>query len=143
MQDELTKIIVAMTVFAAATLCILFLNSCATVHPTVVEHVRHDSVFIERLRVDSAYVHDSIYIRERSDTVWVTRWHTDWRYQYIHDTTAVTRVDSIPYEVTVTQVVTQNSAHARFCIWAFWLLVLAAFIYFAARIILKLYFRNF
>lgn len=57
--------------------------------------------YIEHTRVDSLYVHDSVFVREYSsgDTVFVykDRWHTDYRDRVYVDT--VMRVDSIPYPV--------------------------------------------
>ena len=59
----------------------------------VIEH-RTDTVIKTHQRLDSIYVHDSTYIHERGDTVWIERWHTRWRdrllldtiYQAVHDT---------------------------------------------------------
>lgn len=59
----------------------------------VVEH-KTDTTYITKNHRDSIYVHDSTYIHERGDTVWVERWHTRWRdiyqidtiYQAVHDT---------------------------------------------------------
>ena len=62
----------------------------------VIEH-RTDTVVKTHQRLDSIYVHDSTYIHERGDTVWVERWHTRWRdrllldtiYEAVHDTVPV------------------------------------------------------
>ena len=59
----------------------------------VVEH-KTDTTYITKNHRDSIYVHDSTYIHERGDTVWVERWHTRWRdrllldtiYEAVHDT---------------------------------------------------------
>ena len=59
----------------------------------VVEH-RTDTLIQTKTQRDSIWVHDSTYIHERGDTVWVERWHTRWRdrlqvdtiYQAVHDT---------------------------------------------------------
>ena len=62
----------------------------------VVEH-KTDTTYITKNHRDSIYVHDSTYIHERGDTVWVERWHTRWRdrllldtiYEAVHDTLPV------------------------------------------------------
>lgn len=56
-------------------------NSTDSVRQTVAE-----------VRVDSVYVRDSIYIRERGDTVFVDRWHVRWREH------AATKADTVYIE---------------------------------------------
>ena len=59
----------------------------------VVEH-KTDTTYITKNHRDSIYVHDSTYIHDRGDTVWIERWHTRWRdiyqldtiYEVVHDT---------------------------------------------------------
>ena len=46
----------------------LFLTSCRTEYVPV-ESVRYDSVMIEKLMRDSVFVRDSVYLREKGDTV--------------------------------------------------------------------------
>lgn len=47
---------------------------------------------VAQLRVDSVYVRDSIYIRERGDTVFVDRWHVRWKER------AATKADTVYVE---------------------------------------------
>ena len=35
-----------------------------------------DTDYITKQQRDSFYLHDSIHIKERGDTVWIERWHT-------------------------------------------------------------------
>lgn len=83
----------------AIILCALF-GSCTAPKATVVEHVTHDTVQITRLQRDSIFRHDSISIRERTsgDTVYleVTRWHTQYRDRWHHDSIYLSRRDSVP-----------------------------------------------
>lgn len=89
-------------------LCITALNSCKTVYVPV-ESVHTDTLIVNKWQRDSVYIetlkHDSILIRESGDTVYVSRWHTEyvdrWREKEVHDTTYISRVDSIqvPYPV--------------------------------------------
>lgn len=89
-------------------LCITALNSCKTVYVPV-ESVHTDTLIVSKWQHDSVYIetlkHDSILIRESGDTVYVSRWHTEyvdrWREKEVHDTTYISRVDSIqvPYPV--------------------------------------------
>lgn len=70
--------------------------SCTTTkYVPVVEH-RTDTLRLSRNIRDSIYVHDSIHVREKGDTVIVERWHTRYREKLAHDTIYKSRVDSIP-----------------------------------------------
>ena len=61
----------------------------------VVEH-KTDTTYITKNHRDSIYVHDSTYIHERGDTVWVERWHTRWRDRLLLDTIYQATHDTIP-----------------------------------------------
>ena len=70
--------------------------SCTTTrYVPVVEH-HTDTLRLSRNILDSIYVHDSIHVREKGDTVLVERWHTRYREKLAHDTIYKSRVDSIP-----------------------------------------------
>jgi hypothetical protein len=61
----------------------------------VVEH-KTDTTYITKNHRDSIYVHDSTYIHERGDTVWIERWHTRWRDRLMVDTIYQATHDTIP-----------------------------------------------
>lgn len=61
----------------------------------VVEH-KTDTTYITKNHRDSIYVHDSTYIHERGDTVWIERWHTRWRDRLLLDTIYEAVHDTIP-----------------------------------------------
>jgi hypothetical protein len=73
----------------------------------IVEHYQHDTLTVDRWQRDSIYVellkHDSVTIREKGDTVLIERWHTQYKWRELHDTTYIAKVDSIPYPVDVTK----------------------------------------
>lgn len=77
------------------------MGSCKSVQYVPVETVRHDSVFITQHSKDSIYLHDSIHIVEKADTVLIERWHTRWRDRLRTDTIYISKVDTIqvPYPV--------------------------------------------
>lgn len=52
----------------------------------------------ERLRIDSVYLHDSIYLHEytRGDTIYLTKEHHHWHYRTKTDTLRLYRTDSVP-----------------------------------------------
>ena len=86
--------IVGFLVWLAYVTLVWAMVGCKSIeYVPVIEH-RTDTVIKTHQRLDSIYVHDSTYIHERGDTVWVERWHTRWRdrllvdtiYEAVHDT---------------------------------------------------------
>lgn len=84
-------------------LLLVELQSCS---PRIIEHystVRDTTYITQHLR-DSIFERDSIYVREKADTVyqyvekWRTRYlqKTDTIYQAVHDTTTVTTTIEVP-----------------------------------------------
>lgn len=77
------------------------LSSCTRKIYVPIESVKHDSVLIHKVTVDSIAVHDSIFEKLQGDTLYRYKERTEYRYKYIVDTLYVAKVDSIavPYEV--------------------------------------------
>ena len=75
----------------------MLLSSCS---PRVIEtiHYQHDTTYVERLKIDSIFQRDSIYIRDHGDTVWIYKemWRDRWHFQ--RDTIDRVRVDSVAVE---------------------------------------------
>jgi hypothetical protein len=88
---------------AAVAVLALLMCSCKTIeYVPVVEHeVHHDSIYFTQVQRDSVWLHDSIAVKEKGDTVRIEKWHTKYREKQVHDTTYVAKIDSIPvpYEV--------------------------------------------
>ena len=87
-------------IFAALAMIMV---GCKTIeYVPVVEHeVHHDSIYFTQVQRDSIWMHDSISIKEKGDTVRIEKWHTKYVEKQVHDTTYVAKHDSIPvpYEV--------------------------------------------
>ena len=91
----------AIIIFGLVIATILTLCSCTrTVYVPKVT-VEHDSIYIATHTRDSVYLKDSIYIREKGDTVYLERWRTQYVERLRVDTTTVTVSDTIrePYPV--------------------------------------------
>jgi nitrous oxide reductase len=82
-----------------ATLCVMC--SCARVQYVPVETIKTDSVRVVDIQRDSIYVQDSVIVREKADTVFVTRWRTEYRDRVVRDTVFESRVDSVQNVVEV------------------------------------------
>lgn len=84
----------------AAMLLIWSMCSCSTQYVPV-ESVRYDSVFFEKIRKDSIFVQDSVFIRQKGDTVFKDKFHVVYKYVLQRDTMLTVRRDSIPVPVPV------------------------------------------
>lgn len=84
-------------------------TSCSSPRPVVLERTYHDTVHINNIRLDSIYMHDSIYFESiiKGDTVYRTKETTRWRDRVSikHDTVYAVREKSVdipvPQERTV------------------------------------------
>lgn len=81
---------------------LLMLCGCGTAKKAVrVEKgsVLRDTVRLSVVRTDSVFVRDSIFVREKGDTVRIERWRTEWRDRLVRDTLFSVRRDSVRTEV--------------------------------------------
>lgn len=94
------------------------LSSCSTTKVVEVEKVRTDTTYITKWQRDSVWLHDSIMVTEKGDTVRIERWHTKYIEKQVHDTTYVATHDTIPqpYEV-VKEVPAELSWWQRVRLW--------------------------
>ena len=88
--------IVGFLVWIAYVALVWAMVGCKSIeYVPVIEH-RTDTVIKTHQRLDSIYVHDSTYIHERGDTVWIERWHTRWRDRLLLDTIYEAVHDTVP-----------------------------------------------
>lgn len=128
-----------MLIILLAGFFLIGLGACRSVRYIPVERVHHDSVTNILYQRDSIYQHDSVFIRERADTVLVERWHTRWRDRVSHDTLYMSKVDTIRVPVPVERKLTKAERTfitiGKWSVGAVAGLVLAAicFIFFRSR----------
>lgn len=66
---------------------VLLLGGCST--PKTIIEERHDTLYVSKVqrdtvyqsKIDSTYVHDSIFIHQKGDTVFYDKWHTQFKYK--------------------------------------------------------------
>lgn len=83
----------------------LLLTACSSTKVVTVDRVRTDTVKTVRNVRDSIYMHDSIRISEKGDTVTIERWHTRYRDRLLLDTIYESRTDSVPVPYPVEKLV--------------------------------------
>lgn len=81
-------------------LCMLF-ASCTTTKVVTVERVKTDTLIQTKVQKDSIWLHDSITVSEKGDAIRIEKWHTKYIEKQVHDTTYISKTDSIPYPVEV------------------------------------------
>ena len=91
-------------VIIAMVLCAMLFGCTTTKYVPVIEH-RTDTVRITQQQRDSIYLHDSIRVSEKGDTVRIEKWHTRYIERTSHDTIYQSKTDSIPVPYKVTEYV--------------------------------------
>lgn len=84
----------------------LLLVGCKTKEKVVtVEKVRNDTTYIMKHQRDSVWLHDSIHVTEKGDTIRIERWHTKYVEKATHDTLYQATHDTIPQPYPVEKLV--------------------------------------
>ena len=117
-QRALKRVIKYLIIWSVFLMLLAWLTSCTTTKVVEVEKVRVDTTYITKWQKDSVWLHDSIHVTERGDTVRIERWHTKYVEREKHDTTYVATHDTIPqpYEV-VREVPAELSWWQRVRLW--------------------------
>ena len=92
-----------------ALVALWFLCSCTTTKVVTVEKVKTDTTYITKQQRDSIWLHDSIHVTERGDTIRIERWYTKYIEREVHDTLYRAKTDSIPVPYEVVKEVPRKS----------------------------------
>ena len=76
-------------------LCAL-LGSCTTTKYVPVIENHTDTLIQTKIVKDSVYLKDSTSVTQKGDTIRIEKWHTKYIEKQVHDTTFVSKTDSIP-----------------------------------------------
>lgn len=118
---ELSRTIVFVIVFVVTTLVCCSCSSTKAV-TQLVEHTSIDTVYLSNVQYDSIYIFKDrvsehnlgtlaptdckgqyLDIPMRTDTLYIKDVSIEYRYKMLRDTIYKTQVDSIPYQVTITE----------------------------------------
>ena len=91
----------SVTFIALAIALMLAFSGCTTTRYVPVEHHTTDTLIQTKVQKDSIWLHDSIHVSEKGDTIRIEKWHTRYIERLSHDTLYQSVRDSIPvpYEV--------------------------------------------
>lgn len=85
-----------MFILLVAGFVLIAMGSCRSVRYVPVETIKHDSLYITQHQKDSIYIHDSIYQKEKGDTLIIEKWHTRYIEKQVRDTLIQIQRDTIP-----------------------------------------------
>ena len=87
-------------------LTVLTVYSCSAPRHVsqLVRDIHKDTVYLSNTQYDSIYIVKDRFQDRSKDTVYLKDVSIEYRYKMIHDTVKVVQRDSIPYEVTVTEI---------------------------------------
>ena len=100
-----------LVVLITILLCAMCSSCTTTQYIPLIEH-HTDTLIQTKVQHDSIYINDSTVITEKGDTVTVERWHMKYVLRELHDTTYVSKTDTVPvpYPVETIKEVAQQLA---------------------------------
>ena len=124
-----------------ALLSALVLTGCATRRQLqVVERTSVDTVYLSNVQYDSIYIFQDRQLDRSRDTVYLRDVSVEYRYRHLRDTIYKVQHDSVPYQVTVTEVkeITRPlSLFDHLTHFTFWLVV-GALLLLIIRVVIRL-----
>ena len=88
------------------------------------KEIRKEIKYRDRVQVDSVFVHDSVAVLVKGDTIRIDRWHDKYVEHLRVDTMKIMQYDTV-YITKRQTIVQQPTAFQRFKMSAFWWLVIA------------------
>lgn len=114
------------------TILMLSFCSCKSVeYVPVIEH-KTDTVIQTKVQKDSIWLHDSIHVIEKGDTIRIEKWHTEYVEKQVHDTLYQSKIDSVPAPYPVTEYVEKKLSTWQVVLMTIGLLSLMGIIVFVA-----------
>lgn len=91
---------VSRCIVLAPFMCLLLVCSCKTKYVPV-ETIKIDTIYINKLQRDSIYMYDSVFVKDKGDTVFIEKYKYLYRDKLVRDTLYINRTDSVqvPYPV--------------------------------------------
>ena len=89
------RFILRILFWAAVTTACCALFSCRTVQYVPVETVKTETERVVDIHRDSIYVLDSVFVREAHDTLFITKWRTEYKEALRIDTLNIERIDTL------------------------------------------------
>ena len=89
----------------------LLLGSCKVKEKIVevpIPQIKTEIKYIDKIKYDSIYLKDSVYIIQKGDTIYNTKVAYRYKYKYLKDTVTVNKTDTITRLQKVTEIKVKN-----------------------------------
>lgn len=128
--------------FIFLILVAILIVGCATPRKVtqLVRDVHTDTLYLSNIQYDSIYIMQDKLVDRSKDTIYIKDVSVEYRYKLLRDTIRVVQRDSIPYEVTVTEIkeITRPlTLYDKTCRACFWFLI-GILGFYLIRLILKI-----
>lgn len=110
-----------LVVMTAVALVIMF-SGCKTQYIPV-ETIKTEYRNVIEFAHDTTIVKDSVWVKEKGDTIYIDRWHTRDRVVMTNKVDSFYRVDTIPQITEVQVPVRYRSGYDRFCSFFMWVVL--------------------
>lgn len=102
---------------------VMILSSCGALRKQIETVYVRDTTYISKVQVDSVFKRDSIFVKEKNDTIYVYKEKVRDRYRLLRDTVYQHSVDSVYVDkVREVKVEKQLNAWQKFRLHGFWVL---------------------
>lgn len=102
---------------------VMILSSCGALRKQIETVYVRDTTYISKLQVDSVFKRDSIFVKEKNDTIYVYKEKVRNRYRLLRDTVYQHSIDSVYVDkVREVKVEKQLNAWQKFRLHGFWVL---------------------
>ena len=102
---------------------VMILSSCGALRKQIETVYVRDTTYISKVQVDSVFKRDSIFVKEKNDTIYVYKEKVRDRYRLLRDTVYQHSVDSVYVDkVREVKVEKQLNAWQKFRLRGFWVL---------------------
>lgn len=102
---------------------VMMLSSCGALRKQIETVYVRDTTYISKVQVDSVFRRDSVFIKEKNDTVYVYKEKVRDRYRLLRDTVYQHSVDSVYVDkVREVKVEKRLNAWQKFRLHGFWVL---------------------
>ena len=95
LKKDFIKFEGVLLVILVVLICLLFCSCTTTQYVPVIEH-KTDTLIQTKVQKDSVWLHDSINVTEKGDTVRIEKWHTKYIEKQVHDTLYQSKTDTVP-----------------------------------------------
>lgn len=119
--------------FVIAIFSLFFIGCKTKIQYVPVETVKNE--YIKEIQRDSIRYYDSIYVRDKGDTIFLEKYKYIYRDRYRNDTTLVVDTIKVPYPVIQEKEVNRLSSFQSFQIWCGRILLLFILLLFVIRLV--------